>query len=315
MNNNPNIQPGQNMQNNQQPNNVQNAQPNQNVEYEIVDPEKVGGMGGVVAFLLIAVLGLVGYILYDKGIIFNDEKPAENSAAVNENNNNETNPNNNVNPNENNTPNNNTVLDNNIEKEMFVSDIEKNDLNTYIYNLNIILGTDNYVYDKEYMGDNNFAYAFVWYDAMSHLRWNDEIVSEDGIVTSATGGVSFKYDDFVYFYKKVIGYNFNINNLSKDSNLLYSVSYPNIKEVKTFNSDGVNKIFGSRIIGFMDSMMHLEFSKLTYNESNKTYTVEINYFNYTNFDAKMKDNIGMAKLKYQMDDLGNKTFTSFVITK
>lgn len=245
----------------------------------------------VIVLLLITILAMGFFIYLKKDVIFNTKAGEENNAEK--------------------------IIDNpssnkdNVEKEIKLTKKEKDDISNMVFILNEIVCEECYYFDKEYMKDDNFSYAFVWYLALSDLKWLEIDINGE----KTTGGVSFWYDSFAEYYKEQSDKDLNINNLDKNSKFLSACEYPNVQEKTNdsiFDMNG-KYIFGSYYTGFLESMMHLKLKKLMYNESDQIYTIEMEYYN--NVDENKEENLGTAKLKYTMDNFGNKKYKSFMINK
>ena len=154
-------------------------------------------------------------------------------------------------------------------------------------------------YNKEYFNDFDFKYEFVLYQALSDLKWDEFTINGDEV----TGASRFNYNEFKNYYKKMINEEFDLNVLS-NNNLK-----PEVKD---------NYIYTTHYTGGPARTRHFEVKKAMYDERNKEYIIEYDYFNLGDYNEATetfeREVLGKGNLKYTKDN-NSKVFKSFIITK
>ena len=241
----------------------------------------------VLVVLLLISLGVGGYFGYK----YFTNKP---SSEQNQSNNNANQANNNTN-NQTNT-NNNSTIDNTI-KEVTLSNDEKEFLDKVLFPVNFYANE----YTKEYINDYTFKYRVIEFLAMKDLSYDEYGIN--GV--EVTGAARFKYNDYASYYKKAFNEDFDINKVNADD----ADGYPAVK-------DGY--IYTSYISGATMGNEHFEFKKAMYDEKNKEYIIELEYFNLGEYiestDTFTHEVLGKATFKYVKNN-DNRVFKSFIITK
>lgn len=244
------------------------------------------GLAVLITVLVIAVLGLTGFIVYDK--VLKNAKVESNSTENSVNN-----------------ADNQDKVNEPKEYEVTLSKEQTSDLEniaTYLslstYEVKPNAETD---YNKEYMDDDNFKLFFTWQQAISKLKYDE--INLDGL--EETGVVRFNYNDFFKYYKTIMQSDFDINRLTKKPNIYFS--FPTIKN---------EYIYGSRITGMDVDDIKYRVDKLL--SDGKTYTAIFEYgqggFDENN-NSEFWNKLATAYLKYELDDKGNKVYKSFVVKK
>lgn len=183
------------MENNE--NSTNNVQGQNIINY--TEKKKSKGTTIIIVILVILVLGLTGYIVYDK-VLSKEEKKENNSTT-------ET-----------------TKKENELEKEEAISkpekiSFDKKEVNEWLNGLtktliNAFDATDNNIgyynidfnkfeTNKEILNNNNSKFCFAWEDTVYHEKLNCTEINKDG--EEETGARTCQINDISEYYKKLYG--------------------------------------------------------------------------------------------------------------
>ena len=246
----------------------------------------------VLIVLLLIVLSVGGYFGYKYFTNNTNSEQSQTNNNANQANNNASQENNNTNNQTNNNSSENT------SKEVTLSDDEKKFLSKVLFPANFYANE----YNKEYINDATFRYRIIEFLAMDDLAYEEIDINGSHL---PTGVGRYVYNDYVDYYKKAFNIDFDINKIDAED----ADGYPAIKD---------GHIYTTHISGATIGDEHFELKKALYDEKNKEYTLELEYFNLGEYieetDTFTHEVLGKATFKYVKDN-GNRLFKSFIITK
>ncbi len=235
-------------------------------------PKKNKGLIVIIILLIIALLGTIGYILYDKGVIFSNKnntevkqeekkeetkKEEQQKEEIKE-----------------------------IEEEVSLSNSEKEDIDMFLNTFNFSL-YKNDSFNKELLDNYNSKFNISWLIIIDSLEKEMEEICTDG--QEATGCARLKLSSFNNKYKELYGEEFDIVKLDKTS-FNSAFDFPIVKN---------NYIYSNR-----PALLGADYYTLNRaTKSNDIYTIyaDKNINSISNSSGYSKDGT-ILKIKYKLNN-------------
>lgn len=191
----------------------------------------------------------------------------------------------------------NDIFNNEYENgELVKVDILRKDKDALI--LNKLIDLNNIKNNKDYFDDYNFKFVYFVNHANEYISIDE--TDRDG--NTVTGLRRFKVNDFDYFYLRLMGESFDINNLSEDN-------FPNVSEFPVIN-DGYlyTSVSSDSSINLVSFDKTLRYSDGFFVDIFKIYETT----DTTKDENKLK---GKIYVKYNVDPKGFTIYKSIIIRK
>ena len=195
-----------------------------------------------------------------------------------------------------------TKAENDVDKDITISEEDKLYRESVTNMINTIIGSNKVDSSKDYLNDEDFKFMFFVYLTKEY----SENTEKDLTGQAVTGCYSMSLDSFNSHYLKMMGSNFDINKLNKNSVYYKSdvgTNYPTVKD---------NTIYSGYVTGPDPTQYQFKYSKTMYNEYKNLYT-DVVEFGKTEEkgDSLELVSTGKAYLVYSKDPKGIISYKSF----
>lgn len=157
---------------------------------------------------------------------------------------------------------------------------------------------DNIEYDKEYLNDYNFKFVYFVYHADNYINVDETNINGE----VETGRRRFNINMFNSFYQRLMGEQFDISKLDKDS--FYKASeFPTLEGDYLYTS--VYSGYAERPVVYVNTILI----------SDGTYVDTYNYCELDGVNPNKDKVLGKVYVKYSIDPKGFTSYKSIVINK